>query len=76
MNDICQEVRGFLESLRRDLPALFPRRPKGGAGPATLVPAGHPAGEPGEEHLVTLLAGGAAERPPYPGAGAAPSVGA
>lgn len=41
-----------------------------------VVPAGHPAGEPGEEHLVALLAGGAAERPPYPGAGASPSVGA
>ena len=41
-----------------------------------VVPAGHPAGEPGAEHLVALLAGGAAARPPYPGAGASPSVGA
>ncbi len=32
-----------------------------------VIPAGHPAGEAGEDHLVTLLAGAAAERPPYPG---------
>lgn len=46
MSNICQEVRGFLESLRRDLPALFPGRPKGGAGPATLSPAVRPSGNP------------------------------
>ena len=40
-----------------------------------VVPAGHPAGRPGEEHLVTLLAGGSAERPPYPAAEASPSAG-
>ena len=36
MNDICQEVKGFLESLRRELPALFQRAPlpKCGARPA------------------------------------------
>ena len=48
MNDICQEVRGFLESLRRDLPALFQRGPlpKFGARPATQLPAVHPANNP------------------------------
>ena len=34
MNDICREVISFLEGLRRDLPALFPRRPKCGTSPA------------------------------------------
>ena len=39
-----------------------------------VVPAGHPGGEPGQEHLVTLLVGGSADRPPFPGGPAAPSV--
>ena len=39
-----------------------------------VIPAGHPAGEPGEEHLIALLAGGGSERPPYPGVPAASSV--
>ena len=70
MNDICQEVRGFLESLRRDLPALFPRRPKGGAGPATLVPAGHPANTP-----VTQPIGGPVAQPPSCRAAGQPGIG-
>jgi len=34
-NDICQEIMGFLENLRRDLPAIFNRKPtpKRGTGP-------------------------------------------
>jgi molybdopterin biosynthesis enzyme len=39
-----------------------------------VIPAGHPAGERGEEHLVILLAGGGADRPPYPSADDAPSL--
>jgi len=39
-----------------------------------VIPAGHPDGEPGEEHLVTLLAGSGAQRPPYPGGAEAPSA--
>jgi predicted metal-dependent hydrolase len=46
MNDICQEVKGFLESLRRDLPTLFQRGPlpKCGARPAN--PSSGPVARP------------------------------
>lgn len=40
-----------------------------GAEALFFVPPRYPGGEPGEELLVTLLAGSGTERPPYPGGG-------
>ncbi len=47
MNDICQEVMGFLESLRRELPGIFsgrqsrfPAAPKSRTSPASRPSAG------------------------------------
>ncbi|MFA6434685.1 MAG: M48 family metallopeptidase [Elusimicrobiales bacterium] len=45
MNEICREVKDFLESLRRELPGIFPgrrfavRKPVGPAVPPPAVPA-------------------------------------
>ncbi len=41
-----------------------------------IVPAGHDGGRPGDEYLVTMLAGSGRERPPYPGPPGALSAGA
>ena len=33
-----------------------------------MIPAGHDAVRPGEEHLVLMLDGSSEDRPPFPGA--------